>query len=295
MALSLHAAQTLEQIVTLLAAELDQSDLYFGHGTDNAWDEACWLVEAVLRKSGYDEFSASTIIADKVKKSIEDVTNRRIHSRKPLAYLLNEAWFAGLPFFVDERVLVPRSPMAELIEKDFSPLLKKPPARILDLCTGSGCIGIAAALQFPESEVVLSDLSGDALSVSRLNIEKHAVSDRVSTQQSDLFDSIEGRFDLILCNPPYVGETEYRSLPAEYLNEPAQGLLCEQNGLSMALKILQGAPAFLNEEGILILEVGNSWEALQEAVPDLPLLWLDFEHGGHGVCAVGAAPLAQAF
>ena len=170
-------------------------------------------------------------------------------------------------------------------------MLKKTPERILDLCCGSGCIGIAAALQYPQAQLCLSDLSADALAVAEININKHALEERVSTVSSDLFDNIQGKFDLILSNPPYVSEDEYRALPDEYLREPELALLTDAEGLDIPLKILRQAAEFMHEDACLILEVGNSWEALQKALPDMPFMWLDFEHGGHGVCALSKAQL----
>jgi len=283
--------QSLHEIITRVSVQLEAAQLYFGHGTDNAWDEACWLVETLFRRHAETSISAESVFPQAALPELEALLEQRITGRMPLAYLLREAWFAGLPFYVDERVLVPRSPLAELIANQFSPLLKKTPERILDLCCGSGCIGIAAALQYPQAQLCLSDLSADALAVAEININKHALEERVSTVSSDLFDNIQGKFDLILSNPPYVSEDEYRALPDEYLREPELALLTDAEGLDIPLKILRQAAEFMHEDACLILEVGNSWEALQKALPDMPFMWLDFEHGGHGVCALSKAQL----
>ena len=222
---------------------------------------------------------------------------RRIEQRTPVAYLVGEAWFAGLPFNVDERVLVPRSPIAELIQNEFQPMLDAPPRRALDLCTGSGCIGIATALAFPDCQVDLADISQDALAVADSNIRRHGVEGRVRVIQSDLFQGLadEGvRYDLIVSNPPYVSAEEVAELPAEYHQEPALGLLSEDDGLAIPLQILRQAPDFLSEQGVLILELGYSWSVLAERYPQLPVTWLEFDNGGEGVLAIDRASLIRA-
>lgn len=277
---------TARDVLEQMSEAFDAAELYFGHGTDNAWDEACWLLETALRRQGLQELTADTPLSASDLVAAEKLFNARISTRKPLAYLLKEAWFCGLSFYVDERVLVPRSPFAELIDNRFEPLLTKAPRRILDLCTGGGCIGIACALAFPEAEVVLSDISADALEVARINVEKHGLQQRVQLVQSDLFANIAGTFDLIVSNPPYVGIDEYRELPDEYLREPQLGLVTDADGIGIPLRILDQAAAFLNPEGMLFLETGATWPLLAEARPDLPFLWLEFEHGGEGICAL---------
>lgn len=271
-----------------MTAELEAGGLFYGHGTDNGWDEACWLFETVMRRHGMTEFYPDQLL-DPDSAALQEVRallHARISTRKPLAYLLKEAWFCGLSFYVDERVLVPRSPIAELINNQFEALLDTAPARILDLCTGGGCIGIACALAFPEAEVVLSDISPDALAVAAINIEKFGLQDRVRCVQSDLFANIEGKFDLIVSNPPYVAEAEYAGLPEEFMQEPRLGLVSEQEGLDIPLRILAQAADYLTEDGCLVLETGATWHQLDAACPHLPLLWVEFEHGGEGVCFV---------
>jgi ribosomal protein L3 glutamine methyltransferase len=264
----------------------EAAELFFGHGTDNAWDEACWLLETLARRQGLPALQLDTELPESLRLATETLAEARLTTRKPLAYLLNEAWFCGLPFYVDERVLVPRSPFAELVDKHFKPLLKTSPHRILDLCTGGGCIGIACALAFPEADVVLADLSPEALAVARINVEKHGLSNRISLVESDLFTAVQGQFDLIVSNPPYVGSEEYAELPQEYLNEPQLGLLTGNDGLEIPLRILQQAPSFLTANGLLFLETGATWPLLDEARPELPFWWLDFELGGEGICAL---------
>lgn len=283
------AREVLEQ----MSEAFEAAELYFGHGTDNAWDEACWLLETALRRQGVHELTADTPLAASDLVEAEKLFTARIATRKPLAYLLNEAWFCGLPFYVDERVLVPRSPFAELIDNRFEPLVATPPRRILDLCTGGGCIGIACALAFPDAQVVLSDISADALAVARINVDRHGVQKRVQLVQSDLFANVDGTFDLIVSNPPYVSIDEYRELPDEYLREPQLGLVTDDDGIGIPLRILEQAAAFLNPEGLLFLETGATWPLLAEARPDLSFLWLEFEHGGEGICALRKEQLAQ--
>lgn len=280
-----------QECLQKMTAAFEAAELFFGHGTDNAWDEACWLLETVARRHALPPLLLDTPLPAAVLAEVDELATRRIQTRKPLAYLLQEAWFCDGAFYVDERVLVPRSPFAELIRNRFEPLLRQSPKRILDLCTGGGCIGIACALAFPEAEVVLSDLSADALAVARINIDKHGVGDRVHLVQSDLFAAIEGRFDLIVSNPPYVGPEEYGELPQEYLQEPQLGLLTGNDGLEIPLKILDQAADHLSTDGVLLLETGATWPLLDEARSDLPLLWLDFEYGGEGICAIRATEL----
>jgi len=212
-----------------------------------------------------------------------------------VAYLVGEAWFCGLPFKVDERVLIPRSPIAELINNRFEPLLVREPLRILDLCTGSGCIGIACALAFEDARVDLSDISADALQLARENVIRHGLQERVQVLESDLLQSLQGPYDLIVTNPPYVSRQEIDDLPAEYRHEPELGLLSFDDGLDIPLRILREAAAHLSEDGLLVLEVGYSREALTARLPEVPLLWLEFGQGGDGVCALTAGQLRQYF
>lgn len=207
----------------------------------------------------------------------------------PTAYLLGEAWFCGLPFVVDERVLVPRSPIAELIDRHFAPWLPSEPARVLDLCTGSGCIGIACAYEFPEAEVVLADLSFDALEVANQNIERHGLEERVYCVQGDGFAGLPGqRFDLIVSNPPYVDAEDFADMPAEYQHEPAMGLACGDDGLDLVRRMLAEAADHLSERGLLIVEVGNSQVHVEALYPEVDFTWLDFQNGGHGVFLLAA-------
>lgn len=281
-----------QQCLEHFEQRLDEADLFYGHGTDNPRDEAGWLLDAVLRRRGEMLADAQTPISAESLAEAEALLEQRVRERRPLAYLLREAWFCGLPFYVDERVLVPRSPIAELLMQDFEPFLAAAPPRILDLCCGSGCIGIACALVFEDARVDLADLSADALAVAAINRERYELGERVRLIPSDLFGDLGGeRYDLIVSNPPYVGEDEYAELPDEYLAEPRLGLVTDEQGLAIPRRILHRARRHLNSDGLLILEVGNNWQALEEAEPGIPFLWLDFEHGGHGVCALRASDL----
>jgi ribosomal protein L3 glutamine methyltransferase len=288
------------QCVEQLSVRFEQADLYYGHGTDNAWDEAVYLVFTVLdiafQQEDAEDIKAleTRLVSDADLQQIQLLAQQRIQKRVPVAYLVKQAWFAGLPFYVDERVLVPRSPIAELILHQFEPLLAATPMRVLDLCTGSGCIGIATALVFPEATVDLADICADALAVAQINIRQHGVQDRVNTIHADLFNGVQGKYDLIVSNPPYVSAEEVAGLPAEYQHEPALGLLSDDEGLAIPLQILREAPTFLSEHGMLVLELGYSWELLARRYPELPVLWLDFDSGGEGVFAISRDALIRA-
>ena len=268
--------------------------LYFGHGTDNPRDEAAVLVLSALGfelDAPVEELDAT--LTTQQKDAIVRLLVSRIVDRKPAPYLTGEAWFAGLRFFVDERVLVPRSPIAEWIERGFSPWIDATRVhRILDIGTGSGCIAIAAALAFPEAEVVALDLSEQALEVARENIDRHSLRGRVMPLCSDLFDAVAGRFDVIVSNPPYVDHEELATMPEEFHHEPLAGLSGGEDGLKLVRRILSQAHEHLNEGAILIVEVGASAPALVETYPNLPFIWLDLERGGENVFLLDAAALA---
>lgn len=277
------------------SSQFAASPLFYGHGTDNVWDEAVQLV----MRSLHLPLENNTLFLDarltrQERELVVERIRRRVDERVPLAYLLGEAWFMGLPFHVDERVLVPRSPIGELIENGFQPWLgDKPVERILDLCSGSGCIAIAAASVFSDAKVDLSDISPDALAVAESNIELHGVDDRVRAVQSDVFDNIVGRYDVIVSNPPYVDANDLSSMPDEYHHEPELGLAAGQDGLDIAHRIIAGAADHLTSGGLLVVEVGNSWPAMEDAYPDLPLTWLEFENGGDGVFLITEPDLRQ--
>ncbi len=266
------------------ASQFEHAGLFFGHGTDNAWDEAATVVLWVI-KTPWEKLPhvLEARLVRPERERVWAIIEARIETRKPLAYLTGEAHFAGLTFWVNEHVLVPRSPLAELIAQNFTPWLTETPATVLDLCTGSGCIGIACAYAFETCEVTLSDISPEAILVAKHNIERHGLQTRVRAVESDLFEYIDGRFDLIVSNPPYVDATDMAALPTEYLAEPSLALASGDDGLDFTRRLLKQAQHHLNARGLLVVEVGNSWTALEEAFPDVPFTWLEFERGGHGV------------
>ncbi len=277
-------------------AQLAAADLHYGHGSDNAWDESVFLVFSAL---GLPLDSSEAVLGDAVPDAaitrIRDWVQRRVAGREPLPYITGEAWFCGLPFTVNRTVLIPRSPIAELIEYGFRPWLAEDPARILDLCAGSGCIGIACAHVFPQAMVDLADISPDALAVARQNIARFGLQPRVRAVQSDLFAALPAqRYDLIVSNPPYVDAGDMADLPEEFRHEPVLGLAAGDDGLDLVRRILREASQHLTPDGVLVCEVGNSWPALEAAFPQLPFTWVDFEHGGEGVFVLTAAELAAA-
>lgn len=288
-------AETVAQCVSRVSAQLEAADLFYGHGTDNPWDEAVYLVFTVLGiPFDAQESQLSRELSAAERAALDALLSRRIDQRVPVAYLVQEAWFAGLPFKVDERVLIPRSPLAELIGQRFETLLPGPPKRILDLCTGSGCIGIATAFAFEQAQVDLADISSQALSLARENVARHGLASRVEVIESDLFAGLEGRYDLILCNPPYVSQAEIDDLPPEYAHEPVMGLYSDDEGLAIPLQILRQAADHLSDDGVLIMEVGYSHEALSERLPNMPFLWLGFDNGGEGIFVLTAQQLRDA-
>jgi ribosomal protein L3 glutamine methyltransferase len=285
---------TVGQAIDTCAARLARARVFFGHGTDNARDESAELVFFVARlqhERGAAEYGRR-LTAFQIKR-IAALLQRRIAERIPLAYLTHRAFFAGLQLFVDERVLVPRSPIAELALNRFRPwIAARRVKRILDVGTGSGAIALACATVFPQARVDAVDISAQALTVCRRNIRKLGLGKRVRALRSDHFDAVPGRrYDIIVSNPPYVGRAEMRSLPREYRHEPRLGLASGKDGLDSVKTIINQARRHLNARGILVVEVGNTQRALKRALPPLPFIWPAFERGGGGVFILNAADL----
>lgn len=287
---------TARELIEWGARQLGNAGLAYGHGTANAYDEAAALVLSALQLGLYPEADRldAPVSADNISKAMQ-LIELRINTRKPAAYLTGEAWFAGMPFYIDERVLVPRSPIAELIENRFSPwVIPERVKRILDLCTGSGCIACACAAAFPDARVDAADLSAEALAVAGRNIRRHAMEQRVMPVESDVFAALGGHsYDIIVSNPPYVPHAAMPELPAEYHHEPAIGLVAGKHGLDIVLRILKNAQYYLNEGGILVVEVGCSQPLLESVFPGIPFTWLEFEYGGEGVFLLERSQLGK--
>ena len=298
MSASDHSAlQNIRDFIRYGASRFSEAGLCFGHGTDNALDEAAWLVlyalQLPLTVSGHWWDARLTPVE---KQRVMAVLDERIHTRKPAAYITGEAFFMGLPFHVDERVLVPRSPLAEPISDGFAPWLEVDSVeRVLDLCTGSGCIGIACAMVFDNAQVDLADISDDALAVAQKNIQRHGLQDRVKTWQADVFQGLPATtYDLIVSNPPYVDAQDMAALTPEFRHEPALGLAAGEDGLDVVSRILAEAGVRLSEQGVLVVEVGNSAPAVEARWPDVPFVWLEFSQGGEGVFLL-TADVVRAF
>jgi ribosomal protein L3 glutamine methyltransferase len=292
----LTTLSTIRDYIRWAASRFTEAELCFGHGTATALDDAAALVlHTVHQPYNLADVYLECILTLNERQTIIDIIDRRINERIPTAYLTHEAIFAGLTFYVDQRVLVPRSPIAELIEQCFSPWVdEEQVSRILDLCTGSACIAIACAYAFPDAYIDAVDLSADALAVAELNVAKHQLNDAVRLYQSDLFKELaDARYDIIVSNPPYVCREEWEQLPAEFRAEPDMAFKGGHSGLDIVLRILVDAAQYLTEQGILIVEVGSSAETLQSAFPDVPFYWLNFERGGDGVFLLTAEQVNQ--
>jgi ribosomal protein L3 glutamine methyltransferase len=287
---------TIRDYIRWAVSQFTKAELYFGHGTDNALDEALQLVLHTLGIPLGSEASLldARLVQDEKELLLKQIA-RRTNERVPVPYLTGEAWFAGLSFKVDERVLIPRSPLAELIERGFEPWIPETPVHnVLDLCTGSGCIGIVCAHLFEEATVDLADISEGALEVAAANIARYELNYRVQTLHSDLFSAAKNKkYDLIVSNPPYVDNEDLSDMPAEYQHEPALALGSGTDGLDITRRILREAADYLTDNGVLIVEVGNSCIALEAAYPTVPFTWIEFEHGGHGVFVFSRAELLQ--
>jgi ribosomal protein L3 glutamine methyltransferase len=289
----LAALRTVRDFIRWGASEFSRAGLAFGHGTDNALDEAFHLVLWQLRLPfDLPAVYLEGALADDERAAVAELLRRRVSSRKPAPYLTGEAWFAGLPFDVDERVLIPRSPIGELIEKHFDPWIPHAPERVLDLCAGSGCIGIACAYAFPDAEVDLGEIDDGAAELIRRNIGRHELGDRVHLRHGDLFAPVaKFRYDLIVSNPPYVPTAEWQALATEFKHEPRLALDAGDDGMDVVERILREAPDHLHEDGVLICEIGGSQEEFDARFPQLPCAWPDFERGGDGVFVISRAEL----
>lgn len=281
--------QGFETIIDFLRFGVSQANaqsLYYGHGTDNAWDDMLALILGCLHLPyDVDLIVLQAKLTDTEKQMLHERLEQRIVARVPVPYLTHEAYFCDRVFYVDERVLIPRSPIAELIQHQFTPWIEEHEVgRILDVCTGSACIAIACCDAFPNALVDAVDISVPALAVAEINRQRHHMQDQLTLIQSDCFESVPAvKYDIIVSNPPYVGAEEMKTLPDEYRHEPVLALETGNNGLAIVETILQCAADYLSEQGILVVEVGNSESALIQAYPDVPFTWLEFQNGGHGV------------
>jgi ribosomal protein L3 glutamine methyltransferase len=295
--MSIHSELiTIRDFLRYATSRFNQAGLYFGHGTDNAWDEAAGLIMHTLHLP--HDISHQVLdarLTSDERTHLLSLIQQRVEKRLPLAYLTHEAWFSGLSFYVDERVLIPRSPIAELIQQHFQPWIQPDNVhQILDLCTGSGCIAIALAKAFPEAQVDASDVSDEALAVAKINVLRHQVEDQLHCHKADLFKGLPPKkYDLIVSNPPYVSQQEMIELPDEYRHEPALGLEAGNEGLDIVRRILDEAGDYLSENGTIIVEVGNSEHALAEEYPETAFTWLEFENGGGGVFLLSAKELRE--
>jgi len=290
------ALSTIRDFIRWGSSEFERHGLTYGHGFATAFDEAKYLTlyRLAIPIDRSDDY-LDRALGDSEREQVIGILQQRIDSRQPVAYITRESWFCGLKFYVDQRVLVPRSPIAELIADRFEPWIDSSRVhRIFDLCTGSACIAIASQYLFERAEVFASDISADALEVARINCREHNLSEQLTLYQSDLFDSIPPRqFDVIVSNPPYVDTQDMASLSDEFKSEPSIGLAAGDDGLAMVDRILLDAGEYLAEQGVVFIEVGNSQPAMMEKYPFLPMTWIDFEYGGKGVCCIYQEDLKQ--
>ena len=285
----------LEEAIRGCASAFEQHQLEFGHGTFDALGEASWLVLHALDLSPLEAPDYTRELNDAEIERINAIAHERITKRLPAAYITGKTWFAGLAFHSDPRALVPRSPIAEFILHDFYDLIDVDQInRVLDLCTGGGCIAIACAMQLPHASVDASDLSEDALTLAELNVQEHNLQDRVTLIHGSLFDEIASQYDLIISNPPYVDAMDISSMAEEFRHEPLMGLAAGSDGLDLVRVMLDQAASYLKtDDSLLVVEVGNSAAALESAYPDVPFVWLEFQNGGSGVFAINKFELTQ--
>ncbi len=271
---------------------LNKEHLFYGHGTGNAMDESMAILMYLSESNDVlDEEQLKTSISDQVQEKAKEVLYQRVAESKPLPYITNEAYFCGKKFYVDERVLIPRSPIAELINNRFEPWLNPNSInRVLEIGTGSGCIALSIAEAFSDIEVVATDISSDAIDVARMNTKAHGLEQQVEIIESDLFENVSGVFDLIITNPPYVPDKIMLDLPKEYLHEPHMALAAGEKGLDFISRILHDAPPFLTDNGIVIIEAGVASKNMEKGF-NMPFIWIDFEIGGEGVALIEASHL----
>jgi len=294
MTTSIEKPTSLRKLIKDIARFFRQSDIYYGHGTDSPNNEAFYLVLATLDLPfELTDKQLQQKLAPDTAMMIWTLARRRVEERIPVAYLVNKAWFAGLPFYVNDKVLIPRSPIAELIEENFAPWVNESRVkRVLDIGTGSACIAIACAAAFPEASIDAVDIDQAALDVARINVEAYQLTDRVRLIKSDLYAALtESKYDLIIANPPYVDAQDMQSLPLEFRHEPELALAAGVDGLDIVRRIIRESGRHMNKDAILIVEVGNSQQAMESAFPELPLVWLEFERGGDGVFLLPADAL----
>jgi ribosomal protein L3 glutamine methyltransferase len=279
---------TVIDLIEASAGQLADAGVAFGHGTANAFDEAAWLVlwELGLPLDDLDGVADQAVSAQQ-QDSVRELIAERIRSRKPAAYLTREAWLHGVPFYVDERSIVPRSFIAELlVDGGIDPWLGEHTARVLDLCTGNGSLAVIAAMAYPQVAVDAADISADALAVARINVDKHGLQDRIRLLQSDGLAAVLGPYDLVLCNPPYVNAQSMAGLPAEYRAEPALALAGGADGMDFIRRLLREAPAHMSEQAVLVLEIGNERGNFEAAFPRLEVVWLETSAGEDQVLLV---------
>lgn len=272
---------TLAELIAELGARLDQAGVSFGHGTTNADDEAAWLVlwRLGLPWEALDDAEQREVVDDE-QQAARELVERRIATRLPAAYLTGEAWLQGLPFFVDQRVIVPRSLIAEVIaDGTLDAWLPRAPARVLDLCTGNGSLAVLAAFAWPEARIAATDLSSDALTVAQRNVERHGLAARITLRQGDGLSAASGRYSLILCNPPYVNSQAMAALPPEYRAEPALALAGGTDGMDFIRPLLADAATHLDDQGLLVLEIGHERAHFEAAFPRLSPVWLPTSAG----------------
>ena len=276
--------------------QLEKSNAFFGHGCDSARDEAIW---ATLHVAELMDCELEDVLDNELPRNsssmLRELIRTRIETRKPLAYLLEQAWFAGRPFYVDQRAIVPRAHIGDLIQDGLEPWVEPDSIRLtLDLCTGSGCIAVALAFEYSKAMIHASDIDSKALEVARINVDRYGLSNRVKIIQSDLFCNLsEFQYDLIVCNPPYVDESEINMLPREYLHEPRHALISEEHGIGIVKKILAQSRQRLTVQGVLLVELGNSVAALEQAFPSIPFLWLTSRSGESAVLLITAEELRE--